>query len=316
MFSVLEPTEAQRLKDEAFIEETRTSYVAPLLEELSEAIEGFEEMDYERRLAELVNLNEPYVGMGDCLLVGRYPFRLPVYAGVSLGSKVWIRCGDFNVERYVPRFNSDIVALVHDDDLRGGVSGFLHNEHDTFTSLPVSYRAALVAIYVEQNVICNFERDDAVRFVLGCGGLVPRRVAILPVNNSEGLTSGWLARIRDNKPPQSFGIELVSALRGTATAYAGMVWTLVKDSGETEIHRSTDRFDLAPKRSTNERTALAYAFVDSLYEQGIQIGRGHAMSWDDVAAQLRLKYGDRVRSYTGNNLRDGYRKFKQRQGEW
>ena len=324
MTSELEPTEAQRLTDEAFIEDTRLNYVTPLIEELSQAIDGFEGMDYEHRLFEVIRLNEPFVGKGDSLMLGDLHgyLRMPVYSGQSLAAKPQkYVCGDSCIERYVPRFSSDMGGLGLINHERDGIGKFLQQERETYDSLPVSYRAALLVLYVQQNIATDFYGTGATEFVLGCANLEPQRVARTQVANSDGLFAGWLVRIRDNKPPQSFAIELASSLRSHVKKFENSTVTIyVNKHPEPVATLSFDGFEKLGKRSTNKQTALAYAYIDTLRARGHKIGRGGDMTWGDVCRNVNEllfeKYGDEANTYAdGNSLRDGYRKYKQRQGE-
>ena len=291
------PTEGQLIRDRAFLGTVWRDLVVPLVEELSESIPGYATMPWQDRAVMVVELNEPFAEKGDWLMLG----EMPVFAGCRLGE---IRT-DFvqdaatgeishKVERYVQRFSNDYLGALH--SVRGSISYFINGERETYDQLPVSYRVALVALYVLQNV--NVAPDEASAFALGVDGVSfePRRFTAFHTFDQEGRCSGWLVRLRDSKPPQRLAIKLASFLRDTADDESR--------SFDFEIHKG--------KRRTNERSERAFEYVENLIRQGVVIGRGGSMTWDEVAGQLSKEYGDDVRAYTGDNLRDCYRKYKQR----
>ena len=301
----LQPTEAQLVKDEAFVEATRAAFVAPLVEELAAAVDGFEGMSLQDRFVAVLALNEPHVGVGDSLMLD----VLPVYAGRELGNPRRAMASDgVVVERYVPRFSSDMSAALLAPAGMGDVGAFLQQERDLYDELPVSYRAALLALYVRKSLLV--EPHEATAFVLGCCDPTPRRFMAAHVRDGAGEVAGWLVRVRDNRPPQLFAIDLANRLRNAHDEVEALTWEVDEAFGVRPYE------SLVNRRSSPAKTALAYAYVDALLASGVKVGRGGDLTWEQVAGKLSAKYGDRVHNYSGGDLRDGYRKYKQRRGEW
>ena len=294
------PTEGQLIRDRSFLKDVWLNLVAPLVDELCEMILGYSTMPFEDRMVRVIELNEPYVDNGDWLMLG----WMPVYAGCRLGEmhtdfvqSTVTGAVSHRIERYVQRFSNDLIYTLRFGN--GGISDFINRERETYERLPISYRVALVSLYIIQNV--NVAPEEADAFALGIDrvSFEPRRVTAFHIRDNKGRCSGWLVRLRDSKPSQTFSIKLAQYLRNTV------------DEESPFMEFVTDKRKRAPDNKFD--TALGY--VEDLERQGIKIGRGGSMTWDEVAGQLTKKYGDGVRAYTGNNLRDSIRKHRQREGE-
>ena len=320
-------TDAQRFTDEAFIESVQQRLMKPLLKDLENAIEGFCDMSFGERLVALIDLNNHVADngpTGDSLRVHHSVLGFTAYAGTKLGDVSTARAGRMTVSHYESLFTDEgAFRTVSVGGERKSVTwAFLHGYYvpseeyghiirsspDTsfVESLPLPYRVALVSLYIAENI--NVTREEVVQAIVGCGDLRSHRFTASTRINADGRVNGWTVHVRDVKPPQKLGEYLASRLRA---------WS---EDMEKDRQRVADEYGfeyvspLEPKerRTSDSRSELAFAYIDSLVASGKGIGRGGDLSWEQVAAELTTKYGDKVRSYTGNGLRDCYRKRNQR----
>ena len=286
-------SESQALRDNAFLNRVKSDFLESLWDELKE-IDGYDGMTEEGKVAHIVKTNKPYFGKGDSLPFGiTAGGHVNVYAGTQLGREWYL--GNQVVCYYRPRFFCSNLG-EHGEGYSKDMRSFLYDEHEKYESLPVAYKAALLCQYIYQNIVC--EMRYITLFVIGHGkNLHPKRVEVDHVADEFGKRYCWALRIRDVRPSVEFGKNLASFLRWEPNLY------------DTNGFKG---FETPAPRASDSRSELAYAYIAQLIADGVSIGRGGDMSWDDAAAKLVATYGNKVRSYTGNNLRDGFRKWNQR----
>lgn len=323
-------TDAQRITDEAFISSVQQELINPLLKDLKKAVEGFTDMSFDERLLALIELNNHVADngpTGDCLMVHHSLFGFTAYAGTKLGSVSEAHAGHMTVTHYEPLFTDEGASrtIPVGDVRRSVIWAFLHGYYapsedyghiirsspdmSLVESLPLPYRVALVSLYVVENI--NATKEEAVQAIVGCGELHSHRFIATTNTNMSGIINSWTIHLRDVKPPQKLGEYLASCLRS---------WS---EGMEEKQQHFADKYGFAyvsplestERRSSDSRSELAFAYVDRLIASGAKIGRGGDMSWEQVAAELVTKYGDKVRSYTGDGLRDCYRKRNQRRNQ-
>lgn len=186
-----------------------------------------------------------------------------------------------------------------------------------YAEMPIAYRVALVCLYVSRHVVAL--PSDITAFVLGATeSLETQRFIYQPTTDRDGFDNGWVLRIRDVRPSQSFVLQIASYLCGVVAEEERRKSEFAKRMSEEDPHADehyslSSQFEPKPKRkarAANEETETIIAYIDSLRARGTTIGRG-GLSWDDLAGQLAA---DTEINREGKNLRDSYRSYKKRHG--
>lgn len=315
-------TEAQKVSDDAFIASAMSECITPLQSALRQSVGGFDEMDYQSRVLSLIELNNEVVG-GDSLRFHAGSLSFCARSGGMLGTYKTLSANGRRVSFYEPWFVDEGSTSSNDNGQLSTTWAFLHglcwpddghryavttNQADMshVEALPLPYRVALVALYVAENV--NVTREEATKAILGCDELHSHRFYAMLHQNSVGKFNTWEVHMRDTRPSRKLGEYVASRLRQ---------WSEEKER-YAQFMSEQYGFDyesplaIPSRRASDSRSELAFAYVDALIERGVRIGRGGDKTWNDVAAELVSEYGSRVRSYTGDGLRDCYRKRNQR----
>lgn len=271
-------TEAQRLRDGAFISMVREKYVTPLVAELEQAIAGYSDMEPYGRFMALMELNEEHAPCGESLLldfgyVGRgTDERGNLCADASLTSRGLVFSGTrFNysceMRNGVPVY-SETFRQLFPVGSKGDIRPIL--DSDAYGSLPLAFRVALVALYVRRNVFAT--NRDACLFAAGIRKTIElRRYFVDGVKTEDGELLGWNVMIRDARPENAFLISLGKMLRESAKAYA--------EAGNIA------EYENANSRTRRDSTETLIAFIEvSLPARGIHVGRGGNASWKKAFA--------------------------------
>ena len=267
-----ELTEAQRLKDEAFIDVARRKYVTPLVGELEKAIEGYSKMDAYDRFLALMRLNEKHAPKGESLLLefgyvgggvdengvhyadAKLETRGLVFSGIQLGYRCEMQSG-------VPVYSKAINLkrpFGTDEDISSILNG------GVYSSLPLAFRVALVALYVLQNVFTT--NADACRFAAGIKNNVElRRFFVDRIRTEDGELLGWDVLLRDARPENDLMKSLGKMMRDSA-----------KSNVETQ---RIAEYEDAKSRKRRDTTETLIAFIEVvLPSRGMHVGRG-GISW-------------------------------------
>lgn len=297
--------------DDLFIESVARDYVRPLQDELAREIAGYEGMDARARFVHVVKLDELQHGQGDSLPLG----EALVHAGVRLGREVAFSCmvGDaplmelVEVKQYQPRFSDrrqlkqsyaliSAPALIPRDVGASRLHEFLVDERETYEALPAPYKAALLCLYVEGEIVARSE--DVLAFVLGdcrqdAAELHGADFVEVSAVNANGKPDGWLVRIRGSKPSAELGKKLARALRN-------------KRPSKTEQRYS----------KTEVALSYVYKFEQELKREGkcLDARKKNGVGFDVVIAKMEVDLGDAVRHYDAKTLSTIYGQYKKRYG--
>lgn len=334
-YTNLLPTPAQQLVDRQFLDEIEESYVAPLVEDLKMLILGYEFMKWSDRWFHVLKLNEPLFGQGDFL-----EFRgMLVYSGKLLGNECEASWADITVKQYRPRFLGIESNLMRNElggeEFISDMEHFLRYERELYDTLHVSYRAALLYNYIKSKVIARPE--EILAFLLGCNlgtgeTLSTSKLSVRPFAGSTNAYGGWEIRIRDAVPSARLMAELGMWIRNEASAAESLIKAAGKDvsnEGGAKTATPLSRTDytivtfeesaLSKKprrqRTPDPKTELACRYIYELERKGVVIdGRKGDIGYAKIAADLKHKYGDKVRDYAPDTLSRVYRAWKKRNG--
>lgn len=337
------PTDAQLIKDEAFIRSVRDDLRVSLLEDLQSCFSGFADMHISNKLECLVNDNLNHLGKGDSLPIEYGPLIFNAYSGDLLtptSDTAWFSKGnrEYNeVEWPRPFFpnklsdktfterdnwfftephDSDLKQYLHDPDFHN-----LHPEWGLppFQTLPIVFKVALLCRYINEHIIST--PSEITAFVLGEIDTVKTfRYIFEPTEDASGIVNGWVIRIHDVRPSQDFGKhvaerikDFVEEIENDVKRYNSSIDNVEHPELEIKLPQQFEPKNKPRKRSTPDETLTVIAFIDDLIAKGHIIGRGGDMSWDEAAAKL-AEYTNGTVTRTGKNLRNSYNTFKQRNG--
>ena len=284
-------TEAQSLRDDAFLSATRERFVEPLVSELRAAIPNYEHLGWYERFGALMQMNEEHAPKGAALLLdfgtvasgvtedgvevayANKPARGLVFSGTSSGYGIEERDG---LKIYTP--------LLAEDGL--GVGPFTFRVDETIlsdTALPLPFRVAALALYVRQNTFSTLA--DSCRFAAGQVQLEnSRRWYLDPIVSGLGELFGWRVLVRDITPTNPLAQHIAGVMRDAA---------------------ATQRYtrpiaDLTPRkerrRTRRQSTEAIVWFVDVyLQENGMHVlrsGEGRKISWKRAYDMFREMFPD------------------------
>ena len=267
-----ELTEAQRLRDEAFINAVRKKYVAPLVAELDAAVDGYSKMiPYDRFLA-LMRLNEEHAPNGESLLLefgyvgGGVDENGVPYADASLTTRGLVFSGiqlNYHCEMRngVPVYSKAICCphpIGTDGDILSILDGYAYD------NLPLAFRVALIALYVRQNVFTT--NANACCFAAGIRNDVElRRFFVDRIRTESGELLGWDVMLRDARPENDLMKSLGRMMRESANRNI-----------ETQRIAESEK---AKSRKRRDTTETLIAFIDEvLPSRGMRVGRV-GISW-------------------------------------
>ena len=158
---------------------------------------------------------------------------------------------------------------------------------DIYKELPVSFKVAVVAQLICQNILVPY--SDACRYAAGLDKKIePRRRLISPLQSEYG-PYGWLVAIRDKKPENKMLIDLARTLRHASP-----------DSLELDVYNSVMGVEVAPppperkERSRRDRTETLVSFIDEIlparHKYVGRIGEGEHISFDKAKVMFDEEY--------------------------
>ncbi|MDO4532581.1 MAG: hypothetical protein Q4C36_02545 [Coriobacteriia bacterium] len=295
---------AQEMQDASFLAKVNSLYIEPLHLAIMKERPDFEALTYSDRLCVMAALDQRQNGEGDTLpLGGEVPGGwLVAHAGVKLGTvKTWRMENGEEVSHYVPLF------VVGPDWNRhfeprwdvGSVARFLDERGDEYERLPIPYKAALLALLLQQNIVTNPLR--AAMYVLTNGrASIGEKCSYRPWHGGDGRYKGWNVRLRDFKPGITQLQELGRELTDQADALIGCY-------GEGTAS------DEAPRHRRNQdRTDALVAFIDDyLPSIGLRVGQD-GFTYEDAQKRFEENYPDYPQYASVTSFRKSYQGAKKR----
>ena len=247
-------------------------FVKPLHEDLCTRVEGYAQTDCIEnastrafvRFQLLIIANEAVNQQGDSLTLEWDGFCITTYAGKLLGEKQYdMRLDTYELfEHYQPLIYGgvNVGARVSSREENGETvfdsetHQFLTTRRDEYESLPPAFKVALVARYINENVIADSEA--VVRFVLNCGNVTPQRWMARYTFSHDLLRNGWAIRLRDVEPPVNLGGLIASKLKASTES------VLAAEQPNHVVKTEKDK----PRRAGDERTYKMAVFVAGLLD--------------------------------------------------
>lgn len=303
-------TAEQKRETDALEKMLLKNHVTPLMEDAEHQHPGWSNLNIVDRFHVLSNLNEKYIGKGECLPVICPNYELAwfqAYSGMGVSF-------DWSV------FDGKIGGILPLQFSEHSVTQTTHGARfilasNKFRELPVAFRVAVIAEYVLENTTIGY--SEAFAFAMGSGGLKTYRIMIAPkVSLTTDLQTkrleGWTIHISDTRPSN----EQLLAIGRLIRSYDEVI--LDQDTRNphirnlTEVHDSFDH--RKARRSGNAKVREMVLFVDNLIASGKNPKRGGNCTWRDVWCLLMKKRPELVERYsTPEALMQSYSQYKRRQ---
>lgn len=241
------PTESQRARDTRIVDTIRSRYLAPLLDELEEAVPGYKAMDELSKVDALKRLNDATERRGERLLAKFIPMaEFFVYSGVD--EEPWIHQGTSpGITVGYMAENCDFLSVLD----------ALKNERRWRPNYSLPFRVALVAEALRQNVV--IDSYSAYSFAAGIDEEPTlQRFTITEAVDHDGDTFGWTITIRDTWPTDTFMKYIASMLRGQVK-HAESLNSRLEEYGYETLFRYTERERI---RKPRENTMLLLQFIN------------------------------------------------------
>lgn len=284
------PTDAQRMRDEAFLRSTRAEYGSPLADELERLSPGYKDADWYGKFTSLMRLNEEYAPKGASLLLD---FGTVAWSKGEDGRLVLhndrkacglVFCGDSRLYSVEER---DGVRLYSPKAYDGGFGNTPNQTAPDLSSLladksiPPHFRVALLALYTRQNI--PMDVSASCRFAAGCHlELVERRWWADSIVSGDRIV-GWSLVIRDETPPD---------------VLLKHIGSLIRETDVSQSHRVRTKFPRAgiKRRTYHDSTKNLVTFVNEyLPSKGMYVlrsdaGKGESITWKRAYALFDERY--------------------------
>lgn len=275
-------TEAQALRDRAFIRNVRRDYIDSLMQELNELIPGYDEMSERDKFAALMKENEKVPDTGYNLVLDfgidvelmaqnrervSFPARSLVFSGRR--EQAYVDAQDFVM--HYPTLATSKYGIPNGASFTNAGLLWIDKEE---RALPPVFRVALIAQYIRENILVSLV--DACRFAAGwVDEIEPRRIQVERVVSDQSQVFGWSITIRDTMPSNEMMRDLARVLRALAA------WD-VEENGEFTLELGTNQPTELPlfdgyepsKRTPRATTNMLVSFIeDYLPREGLRVRR-------------------------------------------